>query len=62
MGYSDEIKKLTGDAGARRLGEIADVLIARLNQCCPEGPDLRARGPTSDPAPPEGEPNRPTSQ
>lgn len=43
MSYADEIKKLTTDPGARRLGEIADSLLARLNSCCPEGPDARAK-------------------
>ena len=43
MSYADEIKGLTGDPGARRLGEIADELTERLNHCCPREPDFASR-------------------
>lgn len=40
--YTDEIKRLTLDPGARRLGEICDQLQAELDKirkdCCPPGP------------------------
>lgn len=31
MSYADEIKKMTSDPGARRLGAIADDLAAKLD-------------------------------
>lgn len=53
--FSDEIKRLTLDPGARRMGEIADQLEAEIldikRRCCPEGPDLRARHPPPPPPP-----------
>lgn len=51
--YTDEIKRLTLDPGARRLGEIADALAAELtkirNDCCGgSGPSISP--PQPDPA------------
>lgn len=34
----DEIKKLTGDPGARRLAQYMDQLKERLDVCCPPVP------------------------
>lgn len=34
----DEIKKLTGDPGARRLAQYMDQLKERLDICCPPIP------------------------
>lgn len=61
MSIANEIKALTGDAGARRLGEIADALVERLNRCCPEGDTTRPVSPAV-PQPPSdpGEENRTT--
>jgi len=59
MAYAEEIKTLTGDAGARRLGEIVDALTARLNQCCPEGDPVRPRDPPAPPSPAPGDANTP---
>lgn len=43
--FKDEIKRLTLDPGARRLGEIADQLQAELDKirkdCCPAGPSAQ---------------------
>lgn len=54
--YSDELKRLTLDPGARRLGEIADQLsiaIEEIRQRCCSGPDVAARPepPPQDPKP-----------
>ena len=50
--YVDEIKRLTTDPGARRLGEIVDLLLQRIEKletdCCPHN-DL---APTQPPQPP----------
>lgn len=40
MSYADEIKGLTGDPGARRLGELVDLLTDRLDHCCPRELDV----------------------
>lgn len=54
--FTDEIRRLTMDPGARRMGEIADQLAAQIEdmkqRCCPDGPDLRERSPTPAPAGP----------
>lgn len=63
MSYADEIKKMTSDPGARRLGAIADDLAAKIEvlerkvaACC-EGPDLRSNQPPVADAPTTDKPN-----
>lgn len=63
MSYADEIKKMTSDPGARRLGAIADDLEAKLvvlqrkvAACC-EGPDLRSDQPPASDASATDKPN-----
>ncbi len=55
MSYSSQVKVMTSDPGARFLGGVADdlkaqidALKARVDACCPEGPDLARRAPTGD--------------
>lgn len=55
MGYSSQVKVMTTDPGARFLGGVADdlkaqidALKARVDACCPEGPDLAPRPLTGD--------------
>lgn len=50
---AEEIRLLTSDRGARRLAEIVDELEARLNACCPPGPDA-----TPAPTPGPDTPNK----
>ena len=38
---SDEIKKLTTDPGARRLGQLLDQFKERLDSCCPPPAPLK---------------------
>ena len=44
---SDEIRKLTTDAGARRLAQYMDQLKERLDTCCPPPAPLSA-GPRTE--------------
>ncbi|MFO0572387.1 MAG: hypothetical protein U1A78_00170 [Polyangia bacterium] len=50
--YLDEIKRLTTDPGARRLGEIVDLLLQRIESietnCCQHN-DLAPTPPTQPP-------------
>lgn len=52
--FSDEVKRLTLDPGARRLGEIADQLESAIEdirqQCC--GGDVDVNPPLPSPSPP----------
>jgi hypothetical protein len=65
MSYADEIKKMTSDPGARRLGAIADDLAAKIAvlekkvaDCCgSEGTSLRASQPPVSDAPATDKPN-----
>ena len=65
MSYADEIKKMTSDPGARRLGAIADDLAAKIAvlekkvaDCCgSEGTALRANQPPVADAPAADKPN-----
>lgn len=49
--FTDEIKRLTLDPGARRLGEIADLLQAQIDKirkdCCIEKPAVQPQPPTT---------------
>lgn len=38
--YKQEIEELTTHPACRRIGEILDVLKARLDACCPAGPSV----------------------
>jgi len=60
MSYADEIKGLTGDPGARRLGELVDLLTERLDHCCPREPDVIPTVPGSTPK--SSDTNIPTSR
>lgn len=50
--YADEIKRLTLDPGARRLGEIADQLAADIARCCGSSVPLQPAAPPADEAAP----------
>lgn len=63
MSYADEIKKMTSDPGARRLGAIADDLAAKIAvlekkvaDCC-EGPEFRPDQPPASGDPATDKPN-----
>jgi hypothetical protein len=45
---SDEIRKLTTDPGARRLGQLLDQLKDRLDVCCPPPAPLKAEPKTEE--------------
>ena len=48
--YADEIKRLTLDPGARRLGEIADQLAADIARCGCNSVPLQPAAPVVPPA------------
>ncbi len=59
MTVADEIKRLTSDPGARRLGEILDTVLTRISvleekvaSCCGDGDDARPAARTEPPATP----------
>ena len=39
---ADEVRKLTTDAGARRLAQYLDQIKERLDSCCPPPAPLKA--------------------
>ena len=45
---ADEIRKLTTDAGARRLAQYLDQFKERLDTCCPPPAPLKAESKTEE--------------